>query len=74
VGKEKKMNKKILTINDMLDTLNRAKNLLGGDAPFTVLNDFGTLNLTINNNVVISKGALLINASDWSDPVKDMDF
>ena len=68
------MNKKILTINDMINALNRAKSLLGGDAPFTVLNDFGTLNLTINNNVLISRGELVINASDWINPVKDMDL
>ena len=66
--------KKILTINDMLDTLNRAKALLGGDAPFAVDNDYGRLDLVINNNMLISKGVLLINASDWGDPVKDMDL
>lgn len=66
--------KNIKTINDMIDTLNRAKTLLGGDAPFAVVNDFGTLNLTNNSNIIISKGALLVNAADWGVPVKDMDF
>ena len=69
-----KPNLNINTIDDMIDVLTKAKNLLGGDAPFFVDNDFGTLNLTINNNVLISKGALIINASDWSTPIKDMDL
>ena len=64
----------INTIDDMLNALNRAKSVLGGDAPFNVINDFGTLNLTFNNNVVISNGALIINASDWTTLDKDMDF
>ncbi len=64
----------INTIDDMINVLTKAKNLLGGDAPFAVDNGFGTLRLSINNNIVISKGALLINASDWSAPVKDMDL
>ena len=64
----------INTIDDMIDVLTKAKKLLGGDAPFFVDNDFGTLNLKINNNVLISKGALIINGSDWSVPVKDMDL
>ena len=69
-----KPNPNINTIDDMIDVLTKAKNLLGGDAPFFVDNDCGTLNLTINNNVLISKGALIINASDWSVPAKDMDL
>ena len=64
----------INTIDDMLNALNRAKSVLGGDAPFNVINDYGTLNLTFNNNVVISNGALIINASDWTTLDKDMDF
>lgn len=68
------MNKKILTINDMIEVLKKAKALLGGDAPFAVDNDYGRLDLVINNNMLISKGVLLINASDWGVPVKDMDL
>lgn len=68
------MNKKILSIDNMIDALLRAKDQIGGDAPFAVDNDHGRLDLAINNNIIISKGALLVNASDWGDPVKDMDF
>lgn len=64
----------VLTIDDMLNTLNKAKALLGGKAPFNVVNDFGTLNLINNSNIVISNGALVINASDWGGPNKDIDF
>lgn len=76
---EKEMMKKfnpttINTIDDMLNALNRAKNVLGGDAPFTVLNDFGSLRLSINNNIIISGGELVINASDWFTPDIDMDL
>lgn len=31
-------------------------------------------NIKNNNNLIISNGALIINASDWGGPVKDIDF
>lgn len=64
----------INTINDMINTLLRARDLLGGDAPFAVVNDNGFLKLARNDNIVVSKGALVVDASDWGGPVKDMDF
>lgn len=64
----------INTIDDMIDVLTKAKNLLGGDALFTVLDDFGSLRLSINNNIIISGGELVINASDWNVLNKDIDF
>ena len=64
----------VTTIDDMLDSLNKAKALLGGKAPFTVVTDHGEMNLTNNDNIIIHNGALVINASDWSTLDKDMDF
>lgn len=72
------MNKKILTINDMIDTLNRAKALIGGDAPIDVITDHGILNLTINDNIIIGNdnkvNKLIIDAGDWGSPIKTMDI
>lgn len=64
----------INTINDMIGTLLRARDLLGGSAPFAVVNDHGSLVLTKNDNVIISNGALVVNTSDWSNPIKDRGF
>lgn len=65
----------INTINDMIDTLLRARDLLGGDATFAVVNDNGFLKLARNDNIVVSNGHLIVDASDWGGvPVKDMDF
>lgn len=68
----------------MIDVLKRAKDQIGGDAPINVVNNWGTLNLTTNDNVVIGTGklgddwghnAFIINAGDGGNGVnKTMDL
>ena len=54
----------IETIDDMIAVLNKAKSLIGGDAPISLYSASGGLNLEANDNVVIDNHALVINASD----------
>lgn len=54
----------IKTIDDMITVLNKAKTLIGGDAPISLYGSFGDLNIKANDNVVIDNHALVINASD----------
>ena len=54
----------IETIDDMIAVLNKAKSLIGGDAPVSLYSASGGLNLEANDNVVISDHELVINASD----------
>ena len=50
------MKKQILTIDDMIDVPKRAKELIGGDAPINVADQFGHLILDVNGQVGIAKG------------------
>ena len=54
----------IETIDDMIAVLNKAKSLIGGDAPVSLYSASGGLNLEANDNVVISDHELVINTSD----------
>lgn len=73
-------NKKIINIDDMIKTLIKAKNKIGGDSPIMVATDHGILNLIVDTNVVIAGGvgidnnvwgnSLVINAGDWDSPDK----
>ena len=57
-------NVRIRNIDDMIAVLNKAKTVLGGDAPISIYSASGGLNLEANDNVVIDNHALVINASD----------
>ena len=72
-------NTNVVTIDNMIDVLTKAKNLIGGDAPVNVVNNWGRLNLTTNDNIVIGIGklgndwghnAFIIDAGDGGDGVK----
>ena len=54
----------IKTIDDMVAVLNKAKLLIGGDAPISLYGSFFASNIKANDNVVIDNHALVINASD----------
>jgi hypothetical protein len=50
------MKKQILTIDNMIDVLLKAKAQIGGDAPINISDQFGTLILDVNGQVAIGKG------------------
>ena len=54
----------IKTIDDMIAVLNKAKLLIGGDAPISLYGSFFASNIKANDNVVIDNHALVINAND----------
>lgn len=54
----------INTIDDMIAVLNKAKLLIGGDAPISLYGSFFASNIKANDNVVVVNHALVINASD----------
>ena len=54
----------IETIDDMIAVLNKAKSLIGGDAPISLYSASGGLNLEANDNIFIENRALVINTSD----------
>lgn len=72
-------NTNIATIDDMIKALNKAKLLIGGNAPINVVTDHGILNLTKNDNFFIGSLShdkiLVINTGDWDSSVpKTMDL
>ena len=54
----------IETVDDMIAVLNKAKSLIGGNAPISLYSASGGLNLEANDNIFIENRALVINTSD----------